>query len=320
MHSIYQTNESKEFDCNRVVAVVVTYNPNLALLEKCLASIKDQVCKIIIVDNASKNIENIIALSKKYRCDFIENGFNAGVPYALKHGIEYSLRYLPEWILFLDQDSVVFEGAIAKAIELYRLLPNHLKSQVGVIALGQREGQGPCIMREVFYYTFSGTLIKTKLAMEIPFRVNFFLDQADFDLYARVREHGYKTMLIDCKLMQHRIGIPIYIPSVVKTKILMVKILKRIGIRSLGNIVIRNDVSKVVSYEPPSRYYYIVRNSLILLMEKRKDIVSFITDILWAGLAIIYVDKFDKFLKTLMLGIAHGLSKKEGYLNTIYEG
>jgi rhamnosyltransferase len=311
LHTIEKHSNNKF----KVVAIVVTFNPDLTLLEKCLASVSEQVDKIIIVDNASKNVENVTALCEKFRCDFLENRFNAGVPYALKRGVEHSLHYSPEWILFLDQDSIVFDGAIAKAMQLYHTLPNHLRAQIGIIALGQRESQSPCTMREVVYHTFSGTLIKTELAREIPFRVNFFLDQADFDLYARVREQGYKTELIDCKLMQHRIGTPIFIPFVAKTKILLVKILEKIGIRRIGHIMIANDISKVISYESPSRYYYIVRNSLILLMEKRKDVITFITDILWAGLAIICVDRFDKFLKAFILGLSHGITKRQGYLN-----
>jgi rhamnosyltransferase len=316
MCSIYQTNDSGGPHCNRVVAVVVTYNPSLTLLEKCLASIREQVYKIVIVDNASKNVENIIALSKKYGCDFVENCFNAGVPYALQRGIKYSLRYTPTWILFLDQDSVVHSGAVTKVLKLYDALPNHVKARIGTLALGQRSSSNPCKMREVIYHTFSGTLVKANIATIVPFRINFFLDQADFDFYSRVREYGFKSILVDCKLMDHRIGILINIPSVLfKSKKLFWKILKKIGISSLGNIVIPDEISNLTSYENPQRFYYIVRNSLILLMEKRKDIIAFIIDILWIGLALIHVNGFNKFFKTFILGLSHGIVKREGYLN-----
>jgi rhamnosyltransferase len=309
-----QTNDSGESYCNRVVAVVVTYNPNLMLFEKCLASIREQVYKIIIVDNASKNVENIIALSRKYRCDFIENGFNAGVPYALKRGVEYSLRYAPTWILFLDQDSVVYSGAVTKVLKLYDALPNHLKARIGILALGQRGPSNPCKMREVIYHTFSGTLIKASMAAIIPFRINFFLDQADFDLYSRVREYGFKTILVECKLMDHRIGAPINIPVLFKLKKLFIKILNEIHISNLGNIVIPDEISKFINYENPQRFYYIVRNSLILLREKRKDVIAFVIDILRSALAVLYVDGFKRFLHSFILGLAHGLIGKEGYL------
>jgi len=319
IYSTYQTNNSEEFHCNRVVAVVVTYNPNLMLFEKCLASIREQVYKIVIVDNASKNIENIIALSKKYGCDFIENSFNAGVPYALKRGVEYSLRYAPTWILFLDQDSAVYSGAVTKVLKLYDALPSYLKARIGTLALGQKGPFNPCKIREVIYHTFSGTLIKANIAAIIPFRINFFLDQADFDLYSRIREYGFKTILVDCKLMDHRIGILINIPVLFKLKKLFMKILKKIHIYNLGNIVISDEVSKFINYENPQRFYYIVRNSLILLREKRKDVIAFVIDIFWIALAVLYVDGFKKFLHSFILGLAHGLIGKEGYLK-IFDG
>jgi rhamnosyltransferase len=315
IHNVYQTNDSKEFYRDRVVAVVVTYNPNLALLEKCLASIREQVYKIVIVDNASKNVENIIALSKKYECDFIENGFNAGVPYALKRGVEYSLRYSPTWILFLDQDSIVYKGAITKALELYSLLPSHLRARIGILALGQEGSPIPCRMREVAYHTFSGTLIKTNIALNVQFRINFFLDQADFDLYYNVRKCKLKTILIDCKLMEHRIGIPINFSPLSSLKKFFINFLKKIGITELGNIVISDKISTLtISYEKPMRYYYIVRNSLILLKENKKDIISFIIDVCKYGLAIIYIDGFMILFRMLIYGMAHGLAGKEGYL------
>jgi len=309
-----QTDDSGESHCNRVVAVVVTYNPNLMLFEKCLASIREQVYKIIVVDNASKNIENIIALSRKNGCDFIENGFNAGVPYALKRGVEYSLRYAPTWILFLDQDSVVNDNAVAKVLKLYDTVPNYLKARIGILALGQRGPSNPCKMREVIYHTFSGTLIKSNVAVIIPFRINFFLDQADFDLYSRVREYGFKTILVECKLMDHRIGVPINMPVLFELKKLFVKILNEINVSSLDNIVNPGEISKFINYENPQRFYYIVRNSLILLRERRKDVIAFVIDILRNGLAVLYVDGFKKFLHSFILGLAHGLIREEGYL------
>jgi rhamnosyltransferase len=298
----------------KVVAIIVTYNPSISLLKKCLNSIKNQVYKIIIVDNASKNAKSIIALSRKYRCDFIENGFNAGVPYALKRGVEYSLRYAPTWVLFMDQDSVVRSSAIIEVLKMYDALPCHVKERIGILALGQKGSFHPCKMREVVYYSFSGTLIKVNIATTVPFRVNFFLDQADFDLYSRVREYGFKTILVDCKLMDHRIGIPIDMPALFKLKKLFIKILKKIRLSNLGNIAIPDEIPKSISYENPQRLYYIIRNSLILLRERRKDVIAFVIDIFWVALAVLYVDGFKKFLRAFILGLAHGLIGKEGYL------
>ena len=46
-----------------ICAGIVTYNPNITILKKCIESVEGQVDKIVIVDNDSKNrmlIENII--------------------------------------------------------------------------------------------------------------------------------------------------------------------------------------------------------------------------------------------------------------------
>lgn len=302
---------------SEVVAVVVTFNPDLRLLEKCLFSIGKQVRKVIVVDNRSKNADKILTLCERIGCEFVENGFNAGVPYALKRGVEHALRYSPAWILFLDQDSIVHDGAITKVLELYNSLPGRVRARIGIVALGQMGSPHFCKIREVAGYTFSGTLIKAEIVKKITFRINFFLDQADFDLYSRVRECDLKTILVDCKLMEHRIGIPVIIPSLlklIKLKRFLMIITKKIRTKNLGNIVFPDKITGQISYENPMRYYYIVRNSLILLRERRKNIIAFISDCFRFGLAIIYIDGFTKFMKSFILGLSHGIVKKEGYL------
>ncbi|MCC6055191.1 MAG: hypothetical protein LM583_00735 [Desulfurococcaceae archaeon] len=54
-----------------------------------------------------------------------------------------------------------------------------------------------------------------------------------------------------------------------------------------------------LDYEPPWRYYYIVRNFTRLLIEGKTDFVLYLRQIIDWGAKIIFVDGSNKFLKAL---------------------
>ena len=180
-------------------------------------------------------------------------GFNSGVAYALMRGVRYAVnKYSPSWLLFLDDDTIVMRGSVRAVLRSYEKLPEKIKRIIGAISLGS-EGNY-CRVYETRLGIFSGTLIKADIAMKTCCRYEFFMDQADHDLYFKIRRQGLLALQIRCKLVDHRLGTKTYVP-----------ILKRF-----------------VDYEPPWRYYYIVRNSTILLRERgpRYHSISATTDFL----------------------------------------
>ena len=298
----------------KVVAIVVTYNPDKRILEACLRQASKQTDKIIVVDNCSHNVSEIALLCKKYNCDLIKNAFNAGVPYALQRGINHAQKYHPDWILFLDQDCILFDGSVSKALSVYSSLPVSVRSRVGIIALGSKRSRERCSISETTYGVFSGTLIKNELIKNIKLRENFFLYQADVELYKKTTENGKINLLIDCKMMYHIIGTPLDIPFIFKLKRVIFNILKIIGLKNLGTIQLPKQPDSKVIYETSYKYYYIVRNGVILLKEDRKNIIEFLLEILSFGLAVAYVEGFTKMLHSLCLGLAHGILGLEGIL------
>jgi rhamnosyltransferase len=287
----------------------------MRILELNMKRALEEVGRVVVVDNMSIGVSELADLCARLSCDFVEVSFNSGVPYALKLGINYAQRYSPSWILFLDQDSILLRGSIHKALSFYSSLSDSLKGRIGIIALGQRGSHKNCSAMEVFYYTFSGTLIKNSIAKIAPLRVNFFLDCADFDLYHFVMSKGFKTLLLNCKLMLHRIGIPYRVFWIIKLKEFLFKAIKLLNLRTLGKFLLPREPEQMVSYEKPIRYYYIVRNSLILLKEGKMDPLGFFASIIWVGLSVAWIDGIRKALKAFGLGAVHGLLQREGRLD-----
>jgi rhamnosyltransferase len=140
---------------------------------------------------------------------------------------------------------------------------------------------GDCSIKEIVYGRFSGTLIKANVAVKSCCREDFFLDQADFDMYARIRKLGFLALIISCKLVDQELGQMQYI-----------KVLSRIFHGPLD-------------YEPSWRYYYIVRNVTKLFMEERMDFKTYIHQLTYWSIRVLFADSIKAFLKSFGLGLMH---------------
>jgi rhamnosyltransferase len=122
----------------------------------------------------------------------------------LRVGVNYASKYKPDWLLFLDDDTVLMSDAVSRVLGLINNLPRFVLDRVGAVLMGSVDGD--CGIGEVRYGIFSGTLIRADVATRVCCRDDLFLDQADHDMYSRIKEFGYFTLSINCKLIDHRLG------------------------------------------------------------------------------------------------------------------
>jgi len=175
-------------------------------------------------------------------------------------------------------------NAAGKVLGLINNLPRHVLDRVGAVLMGSIDGD--CGIGEVRYGVFSGTLVRADVAARVRCRDDFFLDQADHDMYSRIRELGYLTLGINCRLVDHR----------------------------LGTMRWSKTLHKSIDYEPPWRYYYIVRNSTKLLIEGRMDFTIYRRQLTYWSIRILFVDGPWKLIKPLGLGIIHAILNELGYV------
>jgi len=291
MNYEYSRNEN-------VVAVIWLFNPKIERFAKVLKSIIGQVDKIILVDNNSNNIEHIQylceSLKRKIDITLLRLRFNSGV-HALNLGMKYACeKFNPTWILLLDQDTVVYRNAVAKVLKVLARLNPYIIDRLGALRMSGKKwsNEGGLRLIEDRYGIFSGCLINARIIKHIRIREDFFLDQADFDFFDRIRNQGFLTIVcLGERLIDHQIGTPLSI---------------RVRLPLIGVIE---------SYEPAWRYYYIVRNSTVLLMEGKLDIVFYLRQLIIYAIPLCFHEGIITFLKTISLALAHGLGRKLGYLN-----
>ena len=95
-----------------VVATVVLFNPNLALLKRLYKSLSNQVDSIIFSDNSEdkiikEDVKNWINQLISSDITYLDLHKNHGIAYAQNRGIEVAKERGARFVLLLDQDSAL---------------------------------------------------------------------------------------------------------------------------------------------------------------------------------------------------------------------
>ena len=267
-----------------LVAIVWTFNSDVKMLREVLDRVCSESDALVVVDNGSRNFRDITECVEticRARHEVIRLAVNLGVE-ALYIGMSYAVkRFNPSLILLLDDDTLLKRGAIELVKELFRSLIK-LEPKIGAICLG--EGSKPSPLELKSHGMFSGCFINSKaIASGVGVRKDFFLDQADFEFYDSMRSRGFKIIDLGWGIERHRLG------RIVELK------------------------GRYLRYEPPARFYYIVRNSTVRLLERREAPLFYIRQIRSFLIPLVLIDGLKIALRTLFLGLTDGIFKRLGY-------
>lgn len=195
----------------KISAGIVTYNPEMKRLEENINAIIGQVEEVILLDNASANIEEI---EKKWadnlKITIIKNEENRGIATALNQIMDYSLKKGYQWTLTLDEDSVVPEDII----ERYMDYMDRENTAMIVPIICDRVMNEFDIKEEIdSAYTLvekaitSGTLMQNQIWKEVGgFTEELFIDYVDFDYCMKVRLAKYDIVRVNSVKLSHELG------------------------------------------------------------------------------------------------------------------
>ena len=264
---------------DEVISIIVSFNPNIERLKKVISPISINDSKIVIVDNHSENFPDLKSALGMVNVDYIELEQNVGISKALNIGIKYIKNHFnPEWILLLDQDTIVSDDYPFYLIQ-------HIKKGVkdfdkcyiirGNSDLTKRKESIIKFRTEIL----SGNLVRSSVFDYIQFREDFFMDFVDTDFFRKVAH----------------------------LKFLCLKDLSIVIDHSLG--VKKNILGKEINYENSNRFYYMIRNSTILFAEYPLDIKVIIA----AYKNFLPIAVNEGFLKTCKI-LYKGIYSALGYL------
>lgn len=201
-----------------VLAGIISYNPSLIRLRKNIEAIASQVNEIIVIDNASNNQ---IQVEKQIRelCDIgiivrlIKNSMNYGLGKALNYVFKYAQEKHFDWVIMLDQDSVIPGNYIDKAARYFK------NRDIGIICTSYYEKNlGKTISKEkneneqlpyiyVHRCITSASIVKVDAYKKTNgFDEEMFVDYVDFDFSMKMRKAGYKILKMNDTMIEHELG------------------------------------------------------------------------------------------------------------------
>lgn len=200
-----------------IACVVVTYNPDNSLIEG-INLLSDQVDKILIVDNGSKESGiKLIKEIKKCNEDKIEvvfNEDNLGIAAALNIGAKYAIEHKYQWLLTMDQDSRPAKDMVEKMIKTYEDMPLEKRDEVMSIfpnffdqSVQNEEEHSNEPYEYVDAEITSGNLVNTKVFDKIGFfDEGLFIDMVDTDFCMRLYRENIKMIKVYDAVLFHSLG------------------------------------------------------------------------------------------------------------------
>jgi rhamnosyltransferase len=196
---------------NKIAAVVVLYNSDNEVIDS-ISSYIDQVQVVYAIDNSTELLNNNIVffLSNTEKIQYIPLRENHGIAYALNRGCENAVQDGMEWILTMDQDTIVDSSFIERCVAFYMKTPY---LPVGIIAPFVELFKQQSVVVEkrdpesVDAVITSGSFMCLQAYERVgKFDDKLFIDWVDWDICFRLRAYGYYIVrLYDAKII-HKLG------------------------------------------------------------------------------------------------------------------
>jgi len=283
-----------------ISSVTVTFNPDILCLEKQFLSLQGQIDSAFIIDNGSRNYEEIKDLAEKFNFVLINLSENMGLSHAQNIGIENAISRGAEYLLLLDQDSVLsanFISAMSKMYTQYNvgiLGPSFYDPHTNEFYWGTNY-IGPFIKRtpieeitDVTYVIASGSFFSSEVYEKVgKMEEALFVDYIDVEWALRAKKLGYRVAMTNQASMAHTIG------------------------DSRLNLLGRK-----ISVHSPMRRYFLVRNSFFMIRKPYIPVGYKIREVFLnfarAAISLILNKEKKKTLMMIFYGISDGLSGRFG--------
>lgn len=243
---------------NNVCATIISYNTGEDI-KSTIDAIKDQVAKLLLIDNGSD--EKTITILKDYETqnsniELILNESNLGIAAALNIAARYAVANSYSWLLTLDDDSTASDSMVEALLKTASKVYNNL----GIISPKQWERDRASELsydmeeiREVTIDMTSGNLVNCEVFKTVGFyNEDFFIDFVDHEFCLRLIQNNYKIIKANNIILWHSLGES--------------KTLKLFG------------KELTVTNHSPVRRYYITRNRLYCWNSFKADFPSWVKE------------------------------------------
>lgn len=196
----------------KVGAIIVTYNFD-DRLKKSINTLYNQVDYIAIVDNNSNDrcVNYIDELSKLENIRVIYNKENYGIAKAINQGIYLLLQLDCNWIMTLDDDSVLERDCVGKML---KIACNKKSNRIGAICpniydINIKEYMYPlsCGYTNINKSIQSGALFNSIVFNVVGlFNESLFIYYVDEDFFERLMLYKYEILRVNNAVINHSDG------------------------------------------------------------------------------------------------------------------
>lgn len=199
-----------------VLAAVVTYNPGPALAAH-LGALRTQSADVLVIDNASRDADDVARVVADAGCVLVANDRNLGVAGALNQAVAHAKVHGYEWLATFDQDSLCPPGGIDSLLRLVRDHPRG--ARIGLAALASRDratGREYHHALDVIEETpqwrvlrtviTSGSMVRIAALPSQGFDERLFIDSVDHALCLGLRRAGWLVAEARQPELHHSIG------------------------------------------------------------------------------------------------------------------
>lgn len=244
---------------NNIAVGIVLYNPDISRLKKCINSLKYQVNKIYIYDNS--NCETAI---ENDEITYITKNKNMGIAYALNQIMKKAKEEGFQWVVTMDQDSIVPEGMIEGFAKCIKQHP-----EIGIVCpqvIDKRRIYSVAQENEKEKYVEFCITSASCTAISAwekcgKFDEWLFIDLVDNDFCKRITLCGYKILRLNEWILDQEFGK--IIPKSRKKQEIWYKI----------SLILHNENFAKFSYKKivsPVRVYYTNRNIIYINKKFKK--------------------------------------------------
>jgi len=210
----------------KIYVVLVTYNPNIGILNKCVDSLIAQVEKIIIVDNTPSGCKELSFFFNK-NIEIIFLNENMGIAYAQNIGIKKAIYNGAEFVITSDQDTVYPDNYVEGLMRCFIENSKIKNLKIASISPLYRDLNKEKTLQPMVYfkngflkkdYTFkgcksvshvisSGMLISVNALNDIGLmNESLFIDWVDTEWCWRAILRGYSVLQTSNVVISHRLG------------------------------------------------------------------------------------------------------------------
>jgi len=283
-----------------ICAVIVTYYPDLRLLNKNVSTILQQVGGVVIVNNTP---EPLCVSERNGGVKVIEIGQNLGLGAAQNIGMEYAFSRKFEFVVQFDQDTLPTVDYIANIFGSFKDLEDNgfcvglVGANVTDIKTGKpiKSKSNPSLLlgryEVIDEVLSSGSLIPKKTFLRVgKIDESLFIDLVDFEYCWRIRAEG----------------------------LLVVRPLSARIYHDLGDGTFEIFGYRLFGIPSPFRHYYQFRNTMVLVLSRRatllwsaKNLFKLLFKLLFYP---ILLDRGLQRCGFMLKGLAHSFKRRGGPL------